>query len=247
MSTSLLNQRQRNRSVINTSLERLSTGKRINHAKDDPSGLIAAEGFRSKITDLQAQYKTSRLGELNLRQQESQLSVIQNGLNELRGAVVSTTGDLFNPTQKQALQQTVDATLESFDRLAPGLAPASLDALGHSGNANLVNGDTALANQIIDGALQSVLGDRSANAANSLYSDIEQELIQDQIVINTEALSQVEDADFAEEASNLVRGQILEQASTMALAYSLQSHAETIGDLLDRTVATGQSISQKRV
>ena len=42
----------RSNADLNTSLERLSTGLRINRGKDDPSGLIASENLRSDIVSV---------------------------------------------------------------------------------------------------------------------------------------------------------------------------------------------------
>lgn len=49
---------RRNSEKLQTSLERLSTGKRINRPSDDPAGFVAAEGFRRDLTDLQAKLKS---------------------------------------------------------------------------------------------------------------------------------------------------------------------------------------------
>lgn len=233
-STSLLHQRRRSMNLVSVSLERLSTGKRINHAKDDPAGLIAAEQLRGELTEKQAQLRSSRFGQLSLRQYESRLSVVQDGVRDIRGAVVESVGSLADELQKEALQQSVNATIESFSRFAPGEAPSELYSLVESGDANLVNGDTTLAQQIIDDANQSVLMDRAQVAADSRAAEYEQHALEDQIVITTETLSMIEDADFAEESANLMQGQVLAQASNAALQYAQQSHAEAIGELLDR-------------
>ena len=45
---------------VDQALERLSTGKRINRASDDPSGFVSAEGFRSELVRLQAELKGLR-------------------------------------------------------------------------------------------------------------------------------------------------------------------------------------------
>lgn len=241
LSTSLLNQRRRNQSLLGQSIERLSTGKRINHAKDDPAGLIAAEQLRGELTEKTAKLKTSRLSELSLRQRDSRLAVVQSGLNDLRGAAVEATGTLASDSQREALQLTVNSTIESFERLAGAEAPTTLDSLALGGEANLINGDTALAQQIIDQANQDALFARAGVAADARYADYEQRLLEDQIVITTETLSLIEDADFAEESSNLIRGQILTRASNIALIYAQQSHADAIGGLLDQVDVSNAS------
>ncbi len=234
LTTSLVSQNKRGLSMVARSLERLSTGKRINHAKDDPAGLIAAEQLRGELTDKKAQLKTSRLDQLSLRQHESRLSVVQRSLNDLRGAALESAGSLADELQRQALQQSANATIESLDRFAPRESPRGLYSLAEGGDANLIDGDATLAEQIIDDANESMLQGRAGLAADSRAINYEQQAIQDQVVITTETLSMIEDADFAEESSNLVQGQVLTQASVAALRYAQQSHIDVIGDLLER-------------
>ncbi len=219
---------------MSVSLERLSTGKRINHAKDDPAGLIAAEQLRGEITDKKALLKVNQYEQFAFWERESRLSLVQRGLNDLGGAIVESAGTLADELQRQALQQSAETTINSFNRLAPGVALGGLYELANGGAANLVDGDSLLAQQIIDDANRSTLIGRATVAADARYSDYEQRLLEDQIVIATETLSMVEDADFAAEASSLLQGQVLAQASNAALQYAQQSHAEAISELLKR-------------
>jgi len=47
-----ITQLQKNQNNLSTSLQRLSSGLRINTGKDDPAGLIASEGLRSEIAGI---------------------------------------------------------------------------------------------------------------------------------------------------------------------------------------------------
>ena len=64
---SLIAQRvlSQNQSNLGTSLERLSTGLRINSGKDDPAGLIASEHLKSEVTSLNAA-RRARVSSLRL-------------------------------------------------------------------------------------------------------------------------------------------------------------------------------------
>ena len=63
-----------------------------------------------------------------------------------------------------------------------------------------------------------------------------EQLYQDQIVITSEALSQIEDTDFAVETANLVQSQVLSQGAMAALQYANRTHIDQISQLLDETV-----------
>ena len=57
-----------NKGALNTALERLSTGLRINRGKDDPAGLIASENLRSEIKATSAAINNAeRNGDVVLR------------------------------------------------------------------------------------------------------------------------------------------------------------------------------------
>ncbi|HEX4415050.1 MAG TPA: hypothetical protein VH107_15545, partial [Lacipirellulaceae bacterium] len=64
---------QRNSDRTQTSIERLSTGKRINHPDDDPPGFVAAEGLRGELIDINAKLK-------GLQSQKIQSETKQSGL-----------------------------------------------------------------------------------------------------------------------------------------------------------------------
>lgn len=241
LTSSLINQRQRQTQLTSQALERLSTGKRINSASDDPAGLIAAERTRGELTDLKATYKNYQRSDLSLRQQESRLSAVHSQLHDLRGTIVEATGSQRSGSEKRALQQTIDATLESVDRISENGSSPNLAELGSAGAANVVNGDGELAAQIVDGASQSVGLQRAAVASQQRQNEIYQRITEDQIVITTETLSQIEDADFATEAANLAGSQVLTRAANAALAYSQQTYANQIGSLLDEIDTPGRS------
>lgn len=234
LTNSLIYQRNRNDDRTTQALERLSTGKRINRGSDDPAGLIAAEQLRGELTELRASAKSSQFQGYSLSSRGLRLSFVQQGLSELRGAAVEATGGLLDEGQKRALQLSVDSTLDSFGRLAHDETPYSLQAIASAGTANLVDGDTAEAAAVIESASDEVLMQQAVVAAEQRGLEIDQRLAEDQAVIVAQSLSEIEDAQYAEETSNFVQGQILNRAANMALAYSQKSHADFIGELLDR-------------
>lgn len=103
---------------IKQSLTRLSTGKRINSAKDDPSGFIATELMKSENAGIKAQIKTTRAYGNKLATMDSYLATIGNLLNDVKGAVVegANTGALSSD-QQNALQQEIDYALSSIERI----------------------------------------------------------------------------------------------------------------------------------
>lgn len=232
-------QHRRASSQVNKSLERLSTGKRINRASDDPAGLIAAEQIRGEIIDLQAQSRAASYDRYNYRQRQTASTQIANSLNEARGSIVSAADGANSGSQANAIQQEVDSTIDAINQIANGVdgleAPDSLQALREGGSANLVNGDLNEAAELIEAELSELTQSRAQEAAIEKNEDVFEQLRQDQIVIHTETLSQIEDTDYAAESSNFVEGQILSQASIAALTYLKNEQVGQIEALLDST------------
>ena len=89
----------------------------------------------------------------------------------------------------------------------------------------------------VEAGSDAVTQQRAALAAHERTNlDVFEQLYQDQIVITSEALSQIEDTDFAAETANLAQSQILSQSAMAAINYSNQTRIDQITQLLDETV-----------
>src|SRR5262245_329004 len=114
----LLNNMQRNSDRTQTSVERLTTGKRINRPKDDPAGFIAAEGLRKELNDLK-----QKLGDISTDRsqnhiRQSGLANIQGALTDLRGRVVSAADGGLTADQRTALENEIDEASKAVNRIA---------------------------------------------------------------------------------------------------------------------------------
>lgn len=222
----------RNLRQTQQSLERLSTGKRINRPSDDPAGFIAAEQIRGELIDVDSELKTYDLRSLSLNQRGAQLSAIQSGLIDIQGRIVEASSEVLGDDARAALQQDVDAAIDAFNLVAGEVAP-DLRPLETGGPASLDRGDTALAAELVEVESQSVLSQQVTVASQQRQLDVFEQIASDRKVILNETLSQIEDTDFAEEASNLATSQALTTAANTAQVYSQQSHSDLIGGLLD--------------
>ncbi len=107
-----------NRGLV-VSLERLSTGMRINRGKDDPAGLIASESLRSEIASLGAAIRNAERAEQVVNVAEGGLQEINNLLLEVQSLVVQTANDAgMSADEKTANQVQIDSILQTIDRVA---------------------------------------------------------------------------------------------------------------------------------
>ncbi len=119
--SSLLAQRilgQQNQGLA-TSLERLSTGLRINRGKDDPAGLIASENLRAEKAAITAATANAERADQVVNIAEGGLVEISNLLTELESLVDNSANDAgLSVEEKEANQLQIDAILSSIDRIA---------------------------------------------------------------------------------------------------------------------------------
>ena len=118
---SLLAQRVlgQNNSNLSQSLERLSTGTRINRGKDDPAGLIASENLRAEASALTAAIGNAERADQVVNIAEGGLQEVSGLLNELQGLLTTTANQAgLSDQEKSANQQQVDSILQTIDRIA---------------------------------------------------------------------------------------------------------------------------------
>ena len=104
---------------LNLSLQRLSTGLRINTGRDDPAGLIASEGLRAQmVAILAAQRNISRAVNV-VSVAESGLTEISHLINDLERLVdLSANESGISDEERDANQLEIDMILESINRIA---------------------------------------------------------------------------------------------------------------------------------
>lgn len=103
----------------NESLNRLSTGLRINSGKDDPAGLIASENLRAEKSALQASLTNISRADNIVAVAEGSLDEINNLLTELETLVDRSANEAAISTEERnANQLQIDSILESINRIA---------------------------------------------------------------------------------------------------------------------------------
>lgn len=117
---SLNAQRNLNRSqgLLNQSLERLSTGLRINSAKDDAAGLAISERFTTQIRGLNQAVRNANDGISLAQTSESALGEVGNNLQRIRELAVQSANSTNSASDRAALDAEVQQRLAEVDRIA---------------------------------------------------------------------------------------------------------------------------------
>src|SRR5699024_3776951 len=107
-----------NYNMMNRSLERLSSGLRINRAADDPAGLAISEKMRAQIRGLEMAEKNA-LDTISLLQTaEGALNETHAILHRIRELAVQSANDTLTEQDRQALQMEVNELLDELDGIS---------------------------------------------------------------------------------------------------------------------------------
>lgn len=107
-----------NQESLQTSLQRLSTGLRINSGKDDPSGLIAASVLGSEVVTVNQAITNSQRANNIVETADAALAQVSSLLNDIRGLVqASANQGAISASEIAANQVQVDSAIESIDRI----------------------------------------------------------------------------------------------------------------------------------
>ncbi|MFZ2874261.1 MAG: flagellin [Phycisphaerales bacterium] len=108
-----------NNLTLGNSLERLSTGLRINRGKDDPAGLIASENLRSEGRALNQAITNAERADQVANIAEGGLQEVSGLLTELQGLITATASRAgLSNEERQANQLQIDSILQTIDRVS---------------------------------------------------------------------------------------------------------------------------------
>jgi len=104
---------------LQISLERLSSGLRINRGADDPAGLINSESLRAEIAGVEKSISNSQRAINIIATSEGALNEAAALLVDLQGLIVEIANDAaMSDDEKRANQLQIDSAIESITRIA---------------------------------------------------------------------------------------------------------------------------------
>jgi flagellin len=103
---------------LNKSMQRLSSGLRINSAKDDAAGLAISDRMTSQIRGLNQAVRNANDGISLAQTAEGALSETTNILQRMRELAVQSANDTNTASDRSSLQDEVDQLIAEMDRIA---------------------------------------------------------------------------------------------------------------------------------
>ena len=258
-------------SKMNTAMERMTTGLKINSSKDDAAGMAVANKLDYKISSLNVAQSNGQMGTSMLDTAEGVLNVINDNLVRIRDLTEQAANGTYGSDAMTAIETEVQARMDEITRLAESsefngkilFNPNDADKNGIKENIKLQVGINHKDQSVIEldkklfadakaSTILKVTGGKVADkyendsTARAFLENIDKALedvtsrttllggYQQRIISAmdaagvmetnlTSAKSLIEDADIAEESSNYIKQQILQQTSASLLATANQA------------------------
>ena len=169
-----------NQNAQSKSLEKLSSGLRINRAADDAAGLAISEGLKNQVSGMTQAARNAQDGISVIQTAEGALTEVHSILNRVRDLAVQAGNDSNNADSRTAIQTEVTALSEELTRISASTNFNGIELLDGT-NASLTfqigAGGVAANDQItVDltniGTVATAVGaltfDSAANAATSI-------------------------------------------------------------------------------
>ena len=107
-----------NEDVVSESMERLSSGLRINHAKDDPAGIAISNRMDTQIDGTSQASRNAKDGTSLIETAEGSLNEITSILQRMNELAVQAASDTYTTSDREAIQSEIDQLREEIDRLS---------------------------------------------------------------------------------------------------------------------------------
>lgn len=237
---------KRSSNLMNEAMERLSTGKRINKASDDPAGIHQVVRLNVEIQGIKTASRNAADGQSLIDTLDTSLSEVQSVLLRMRELTVQAISDTNSSSDRTALDLEVSQLELEITRIGGTtsfggklvfdgnthylqIGPRSgntLEVQAYTLSASTLglnhdlttrtNAETYLG--IIDTAIKDINEKRSAAGALSNRLDSIMSSLDNNRVNLIKSRGNIEDADFAAESVKLAKAKILEQVAIAMIA-----------------------------
>ncbi len=140
---------------LQTALERMSTGLKINKAADDAAGLYVATNLNTQISGSKVAKNNISTGNNVLSTLEGDLDVIMDNLNRIRDLSVQAANSIYDESAMGAMKDEIDQRLQEIDRISLASNFNGLQLLAGKG-------------QLADNGLRLQVGANADSAANAI-------------------------------------------------------------------------------
>ena len=116
--------------AMDTAMERLSSGKRINTAADDAAGIAISTRMQSEINGIQQAIRNASDAQALIDTAEGSHDEVTNMLQRMRELAVQSANDTNSDSDRAALQLEIDQLLTEIDRISESTSWAGKTLMG---------------------------------------------------------------------------------------------------------------------
>lgn len=236
LSLNAQNNLAKTRSDLTTSIQRLSSGLRINSAMDDAAGLAVATKMTSQINGMTVASRNASDGISFAQTADTALSTVADQLQRMRELATQSLNGTLSDTERSKINQEFSALQSEASRIQSAaklndqsvfntftfqVGASSTDTISGTfssvaitGTSVSTTGDASTALASIDSWLGSVATNRAQIGGTQSRLNFTVSYLAGAIENQTAARSRIMDADFASETASLTKAQILQQAGT---------------------------------
>jgi flagellin len=245
---------------VQTSFERLATGKKINRASDDPSGMVSAEHLVTQEKTITKRIESIDREDAMLGAKEGAESVLSDQLLELGGLVVQNANSAgLTEEERKSIQTRTNSVLSTIDFLSntqtfkgqqiiSGFNSLTLGkitrtdpqhpdqthqlSLASLGGNGLSSLSAEDAQAVVTAASEGLSGHRAAIGARMDQLQSERRVSLSELENTSAARSAIQDTDYGIETAKLVRSQTLQSAALYTQQLASRQQADMVLELL---------------
>jgi flagellin len=210
--------------ALQTAQQRLSSGLRINSAKDDPTGMVIATGYDSQIRGANQAARNANDGISSAQINDGYHQQILENLQRLREIAVQSGGTIASGNQEAkalvAENTRILALAGNTGSVVVNSNGGTVTGVGTKATLNSTATDTV---DDYDKDIKAVTDARASYGADMATFQSAINTLQLQSVNESAAYSRVMDTDYAAETTAMTRNNILQQAGTAVLAQANQT------------------------
>ena len=240
----------RSQGELQTSLQRLSSGLRINSAKDDAAGLAISDRFTSQIRGLNQAVRNANDGISLAQTAEGALQESTNILQRMRELAIQSANGSYGDSDRQAIQAEVTQLQEELTRIAETTSfngKALFDGTFGSQAFQVGNEANQTISIKVDDARATTMGSNTLNTTGTKMGNVESGTTAGENTIGAETdLSITNDAGTSATISysaNASAKDIADAINTGASGIGIQATASNTATLSNLTAADGDGIS----
>lgn len=230
---------------LNSALQRMSTGYKINSAKDDAAGLYIATNLDTQIRGSKVAQSNVETGNNLLTVAEGDLDVIKTNLQRIRDLAVQASNGVYSDESMQAMEDEVTARAAEITRVATASKFNGLELL--SGNDLGQNGLRLQVGANAEKAQNALMIDKSVFAASDADTlGLETSAIEEAFASATAAAAFITTLDTALQGINTRKSQIgayqnrLDSAAT-SLVTNIENSSAAKSTIMDADIAEESS------